>query len=122
MSDEIRGEGFVMRPAPDASRMSGKEYARAWLLGEVELFFNGKTYVFPTREDMMSVLREDPGLVERVVSKNPDIQGTHDVLFLEQVADGYDVYYTDRGAKADVSHFDDLWSALDAYWRYWGLR
>lgn len=121
MSAEITDKRFVMRPSPTLKDMSEEEYARAWLNGEVEEQF-GKGYTRPSLEDVMNVLREEPNLAERFIRRNIDLRHSHDVVYLEEVRDGYEIYVTDHARKVDTEHFEDMWSALAKYFQYLGLR
>ena len=103
------------------TKLSGKEYARAWLLGKATLE-NSATGNYPAFDDLMFVLRAEPGLAQRLVSTHVDVAHSHDVVYLEQVANGYDVYWTDHGRKVDLEHFDDLYAAAERHLSRAGIR
>lgn len=120
MKDEIKGNGFVMRPSPLPKKRTAIEYARAWLTGELEK--NVLEYGLPALNDVMAVLHAEPQLLNSFVKHDVDVRLYHDFPILEQVKDGYDVSYTDRGRRMDTVHFSDVWPALVLYWQYRGLQ
>jgi hypothetical protein len=120
MDDEIKGKDFVMRPVPAPKQLSGKDYARAWLTGQTPP--QGEGTFFPSKADVIDVLREEPNLVQQFIRKNVNVRSSYDTFYLEEVANGYDVYYTSHGQKKFLVHFVDLWEALGKYLEYLGLR
>ena len=102
--------------------MSGKAYARAWLIGEVPSVNMGPGPMFPARADVLAVLREEPSLVQQFIKTNVDVVGLHETPILEKVENGYDVYITWQWKKTGIVHHDDLWNALDEYLTLVGLR
>lgn len=120
MCDEIKGDGFVMRQNPEAKKRTSEEYARAWLTGQLEADTLG--YKLPALRDVMAILHKEPQLAQPYIKNNVDVRLYHDFPIIEESEDGYDVYLTDHGKKIDLVHFNNVWSALELYWQYRGLK
>jgi hypothetical protein len=73
MKDEIKGNGFVMRPSPEPKKRTSIEYARAWLTGELEK--NVLEYGLPALNDVMAVLHAEPQLLNSFVKHDVDVLG-----------------------------------------------
>ena len=94
----------------------------AWFKGEFRNRFDAHGEIRPLKQQVLAMLQSHPELVTEILHQNVDLSGLHDVVIIEKVKDGYDVYVVDRGKKVDVNHFNDLWIAVNEYLKSWALK
>jgi hypothetical protein len=101
---------------------SRNDFVIAWIKGRTNTIFSTAGFPLPTKKEVLKVLKSDSDLAQSLVKKNIKLDSCHDVVILEQVKNGYEVYDVDRGKKVDAKQYSALNDALEDYVGSWGLK